>query len=353
MRTFASGWSWPPGSRVEEKAMGRIWEYLNGFTQFATVLISSIALLFHLRWSRRATALGPTILTTLGIFFCFAGIAWGLLDFDPNDVRNSVPHLLGGIRTAFWASVVGIFWALTLKIRVALFGDASIPASGAQEGSTVDDLARLLVQLNRSIAGGDDSGLLSQVKLLRADSNARADSLIEAFDRYAENIAETNSKALVKALSEVVRDFNVKLNEQFGDNFRQLNSAVARPVSWLVQYEKQLQALIERETATRESMTEAASRFTDIVNMASEFAAVARSLQNIMGALNNQSEQLARALLLLSGLIGEVKEGLPIIEQRIAQMIGRSGQGVRPNQETLGAVSRHPAESVQATRAQR
>src|SRR6266480_1005781 len=109
----------------------------------------------------------------------------------------------------------------------------------------------------------------------------------------------------------------------------------------------------EKETATRESMTEAASRFTDIVNMASEFAAVARSLQNIMGALNNQSEQLARALLLLSGLIAEVKEGLPIIEQRIAQMIGRSGQGVRPNQETLGAVSRHPAESVQATRAQR
>src|SRR2546429_9097553 len=80
MRTFASGWSWPRGSRVEEKAMVRIWEYLNGFTQFATVLISSIALLFHLRWSRRATALGPTILTTLGIFFCFAGIAWGLLD---------------------------------------------------------------------------------------------------------------------------------------------------------------------------------------------------------------------------------------------------------------------------------
>src|SRR5207237_1168057 len=134
----------------------------------AAVLISSIGLLFHITWSRRATALGPTILTTLGIFFCFAGIAWGLLDFDANDVRSSVPHLLGGIRTSFWASVVGIFWALTLKIRVALFGDAPVPASGAQEGSTVDDLARLLVQLDRSIAGGDDSALLGQVQLCRA-----------------------------------------------------------------------------------------------------------------------------------------------------------------------------------------
>src|SRR5438105_11460710 len=79
--------------------MLRIWEGLNGFTQFSAVLISSIGLLFHIRWSRRATALGPTILTTLGIFFCFAGIAWGLLDFDANDVRSSVPHLLGGIRS--------------------------------------------------------------------------------------------------------------------------------------------------------------------------------------------------------------------------------------------------------------
>jgi hypothetical protein len=307
--------------------MVRIWESLNGFTQFSTVLISSIALLFHIRWSRRATALGPTILTTLGIFFCFAGIAWGLVDFDPNDVRNSVPHLLQGIRTSFWSSVVGIFWALTLKIRVALFGDATVPASGAQEGSTVDDLARLLVELNRSIAGGDDSALLSQVKVLRADSNDRIDRLTEAFDRYAENIAETNSKALVRALSEVVRDFNAKINEQFGDNFSQLNAAVERLVSWQVQYEKQLQALIEQETATRESMTEAALRFTDIVNTASEFAAVARSLHDIVRALNNQSEHLARALIVLSGLIVEVKEGLPIIEQRIVQMIARSESG--------------------------
>ena len=247
--------------------------------------------------------------------------------------------------------MVGIFWALTLKIRVALFGDATVPASGAQEGSTVDDLARLLVHLTRSIAGGDDSSLLSQAKLLRADSNDRIDRLTEAFDRYAENIAETNSKALVSALAQVVRDFNVKINAQFGDNFRQLDSGVARLVSWQVQYEKQLEALIEQETATRESMTEAALRFTDIVNTASEFAAVARSLQSIVGAVNNQSEQLARALMVLSGLIAEVAEGLPIIEQRIGQMIARSEQDVRPNQETRDAVSRRPAESIQTRRA--
>jgi len=125
-------------SRVEGEADGTHLGMSQRFTQFSTVLISSIALLFHIRWSRRATALGPTILTTLGIFFCFAGIAWGLLDFDPNDVRRGVPHLLGGIRNGVLVIRGWDILALTLKIRVALFGDATVPASGAQEGSTVE-----------------------------------------------------------------------------------------------------------------------------------------------------------------------------------------------------------------------
>ena len=315
--------------------MQHVWETFSAFTLFSIVLISAIGLVLHVRWSRLTTALGPTILTTLGIFFCFAGIAFGLLHFDPHDVRSSVPQLLQGIRTAFWSSVVGIFWALTLKIRVALFGDASVPATGAQDGSTVDDLARLLLQLDRSVAAG----------------NGRLDRLTEAFDRYEENIAEANATALVSALSVVVRDFNTKINEQFGENFQHLNAGVARLVSWQDQYQQQLEASIAQETATRESMSEATARFTDVVNMTSEFAAGARSLQGIVDTLNSQSEQLSRALMLLSGLIVEVEEGLPVIEKRIVQIIARSRQVLQREQEAHGTESRRAPESLRATRA--
>lgn len=315
--------------------MEHVWETFSGFTLFSIALISAIGLVLHIRWSRRTTALGPTILTTLGIFFCFAGIAFGLLHFDPHDVRSSVPQLLQGIRTAFWSSVVGIFWALTLKIRVALFGDATVPAAGAQEGSTVDDLARLLAQLDRSAAAG----------------NERLDSLTAAFGHYQENITESNSRSLASALSVVVRDFNSKVNEQFGDNFRQLNTAVARLVTWQSQYEKQLEASIAQETATRESMSEATARFTDVVNMTSEFAAVARSLQTTVHTLNSQSEQLSRALMLLSGLIVEVEEGLPVIEKKIVQMIARGRDGFERQQEPRGTEPRHAADSLETTRA--
>jgi len=315
--------------------MEQAWQFFNGFTLFSAVLISSIGLLLHVRWSRRSTALGPAILTTLGIFFCFAGIAWGLLHFDPHDVRTSVPLLLQGIRTAFWSSVIGIFWALTIKIRVVLFGDARVAASGTQEGSGVDDLARLLLQVDQSVAAG----------------NQRLEALRQALDRYEQDMADSNSRALVSALTVVVRDFNTKLNEQFGENFRQLNEAVARLVSWQDQYEKQLEALIAQENATRESMDEATSRFTDVVNVTSEFAGVAGSLHGVVDTLRGQSEQLSRALMLLSGLLVEVEEGLPVIEKKIVQLIARSRQVLQREQETHGPESRRAAESLRATRA--
>ena len=116
----------------------------------AFILISGFAVLFHTRWDRQSVAIGPTILTTLGIFFCFLGIAIGLLNFDANDVKGSLPALLQGIRTAFWASVWGIGMALTIKARRA-FGAPPALKEGQSSGATINDLVDQITKLNKSI----------------------------------------------------------------------------------------------------------------------------------------------------------------------------------------------------------
>ena len=85
-----------------------------------------------------------------------------------------------------------------------------------------------LVSLTRGVVGEENSSLVSQLKLLRHDSNARLDAIKRSMDSYLAQQSENDSKALVEALREVVRDFNAKINDQFGDNFRHLNEGVGK-----------------------------------------------------------------------------------------------------------------------------
>lgn len=329
--------------------MDHIWTNLNGLTQSAIVVITVIAIGFHLRWTRRNTALGPTFLTTLGIFFCFIGIAWGLLNFDPGDVKYSIPRLLGGIRTSFWASVAGIFWALTIKARLAIWGDAKLRVTSVnQQGATLNDVAEYLAKLNQALAGSEDSTLLGQIKLLRSDSNYRLDRLNATFEAYSEKIAEANSRALLQALQSVVHDFNAQVNDQFGENFKHLNAAVEKLVTWQAHYAQQLETLIAQETETRRSMNDAAVRFNELVRRSQEFTDIAQSLKRLLVGLNTEKEQLNFSLSTLGELINHAAQGLPTLEQNITAMTQQIEAGVRANQEAMTAIVKNVAQAIQS-----
>jgi hypothetical protein len=175
-----------------------------------------------------------------GILGCFTGIALGLFQFDTNDIQKSVPDLLSGIKTAFWASIAGVVGALTIKARCLLLGPPTLKGDKDFQGTTTDDLAWLLRSLQQSIAGTEDSTLLSQTKLLRTEMEDGLKLLNSTLETYMEKMADNNSKALIEALKEVIRDFNAKINEQFGDNFKQLNSAVEKILVWQERYRQQM-----------------------------------------------------------------------------------------------------------------
>jgi hypothetical protein len=77
------------------------------------VIIILAAIVFHINYGEKAVHAGPTILTTIGIFATFLGIAMGLSRFETTNIQESVPELLSGLKTAFWASVFGVGFALT------------------------------------------------------------------------------------------------------------------------------------------------------------------------------------------------------------------------------------------------
>lgn len=202
-------------------------EMLPLLTQWAVALLIVSGFIVHVfAYNERTAHDAPSIFTTGGIFFTFLGIAEGLISFDVHNVEASVPTLLSSLQTAFVSSVVGVFFALTIKMRLALFGVRSRTGSSSVQGATVDDLCNQMHAVEQALVGEEDSTLLSQVKLLRQDTNDRLDVLRRSHDEFAAKMADNNSKALISALEAVIRDFNAKISEQFGENFKRLNEAV-------------------------------------------------------------------------------------------------------------------------------
>jgi len=66
------------------------------------------------------TQYAPTLLTTLGILGTFFGIVAGLLAFDVNNIDGSIEGLLGGMKTAFITSLVGMFLSIVYKVLVSI-----------------------------------------------------------------------------------------------------------------------------------------------------------------------------------------------------------------------------------------
>ena len=164
---------------------------------------------------------------------------------------RAFPSFSAELKTAFFASVVGVFAALTIKLRYALQGLPTRDHDKKVEGATIDDLYGQLVAVQQSIAGKEDRTLLTQLKLTRTDTNDRLDRLQRSYTEFAQKVAENNSKALIQALQEVIRDFNTKISEQFGDNFKQLNLAVGKLLVWQDNYRTQISEMIQNNQKQR------------------------------------------------------------------------------------------------------
>ena len=183
---------------------------------------------------------GPTLLTTLGILGTFTGIFIGLLEFDVSDIDSSVPQLLVGLKIAFVTSILGIASAILLKIFQAI----RLKPRSTEDNVTPDIIHSTLESISQGIAEASKNEI-RQVRKLRGDIKNGQKELIKEFRDFASTIAENNSTALIEALEKVIRDFNTQLNEQFGENFKQLNNAVEALVSWQENYRVHVETLEE------------------------------------------------------------------------------------------------------------
>jgi uncharacterized membrane protein len=154
------------------------------FSPWTLVLIGIILVLTvyfqFFKYNSRTAEAAPTILTSIGIFGTFLGVALGLTDFDTKNLQESVPLLLGGLKTAFWSSIAGLLGALSIKGRAIM--DATHGAGSTKRTASIDDLHHAMVKINESLTEKDQT-LIQELSLMRLESQQHSSNLIDANGR--------------------------------------------------------------------------------------------------------------------------------------------------------------------------
>lgn len=310
-------------------------------------LVFARALWAHARRDEKHAGLvrtAPSLLTSLGVLGTFCGIFIGLLDFNVADIDASVPALLGGLRLAFLTSIVGMGAAILFKAAQTIWPHGP---SGTAAGASADDILAALHEmrdqaaeadragraaaerLRAAMVGDADSSLVTQILKLRTTVADKADEqrrttaagfegLSAEFRAFAEKVAENNAKALVDALREVIRDFNAKINEQFGDNFKQLNQAVGQLLVWQENYRQHVEALTARFEEAERGIEATRAAVDAIAARAETIPATMDGLAALLAALRAQTDDLAAHLEAVAALKSQAMEAFPVVERNLA-----------------------------------
>ena len=311
-----------------------------------------------------------SIVTVIGVLGTFAGIAWGLLNFDTSDIEASVPKLLDGLRVAFLTSIAGILGSIGLKWSNLNKQKKQSGADDPPIGATIDTLAQLLHQLltsqeeegketkaalqsiERSLTGEGESTVVTQLSRLRIAFIDKQDDLVRAFNQFAEQMAENNSKALIEALEEVMRDFNAKINEQFGDNFKQLNEAVGRINEWQDQYRQQMDELAAEFRIAAESVEISRQSLATIADHSNVIVTCAENLAPVLQTVQDQIDRVNPSLEAFSRLAENAREAFPRIENRLDELTNGFSQAVQNTIDTSHASMERQREALTEQSAQ-
>lgn len=306
-----------------------------------------------------------SVIVSIGVLGTFIGIFIGLWEFDTNSIDKSVPLLLEGLKLAFATSIGG----MTISVVLSTMQRDKV-IGGSDELST-------LVSMDKKLSGLDEMN--EQVKGLRLEirdeqkttrtqiekavdsiSKLAAEDSInnfrievheeqlkgrtfleeqftatnDALEKAIEVLSKGATEEIIKALENVIADFNKNLVDQFGDNFKQLNEAVLNLVKWQEQFkdivEKDHGLLVEIRGSLDDSgsvMKEIASRNDDVRKVYEQLQSIINTYDVQVSSLNKQleeygnlGEKATEAFGVLSNGFEKVQSGMGEQSEAIAQL---------------------------------
>lgn len=273
----------------------------SGITNGTCILL---ALMFvYGLWDKRFGRVAPSLMTSLGILGTFCGIYLSLypLDFTPGNMNNSVTQLLGGMRTAFFTSLAGIGSSIVFRIvertRVPRNSDDIIKKQMTPEQQL---FIEKLEQIRRSIAGEEDSSIVTQLRYIRTEQREAINSL----HKLAKTIRKSG-RAIVQQLEDSIQDLVSNIEEilidKFGEEFAELYQAAQVIKEWQEENRDHIEQLtdafelsaqeIERISENCEAIPDTMASLSDIIEIVDDETSTLRDRLGSFDKLGEQAEK--------------------------------------------------------------
>ena len=241
----------------------------------------------------------PSLLPALGLVGTFLGIFKGLGEFDPGNIDLSLPILLDGLKLAFSTSIIGMVGSAVVKLISFVQ-----PEIVQEETISEEDFYNQFKKQNEN--------------LLKIEKGVR-DMEIKLTE-FTSSLGESTVEQLIRAIESVIRDFNTKIEEQFGENFKRFNSGLEKLLEWQSTYLNELDktkkaidvanSLIETHEKTVESIHTRLAEIPNMLNPVSE----------VIETINKERKQTEQSLDVLSKLREDAENAIPSLQASLKQL---------------------------------
>ena len=316
--------------------------------------------------ARALVDLAPTTLTTLGILGTFTGIFLGLLDFDIRTINKSVPALIEGLKVAFGTSILGLASALVFRVTRPLLSNrtSTDEVTGQDLINALQDVSAQVKEANatnkdgfetirKALSDDSDSSVAGQLQRLRAGFTDLEKATVHGFEAqikefrdFAEHMSKAFSEAIIDELKSVIREFNEKISEQFGDNFKQLNEAVGRLLEWQDNYKSQMEDMKASLDNSISALDAAETAISKIAESSSSIPEHMNSLSDANAKLIDQLTQMHDGLSSIAQMRDRAENAFPEISNKIEEMTTTIASSVESQRDAIESIKNAVEEST-------
>ncbi|MCX6639199.1 MAG: hypothetical protein NTW14_01785 [bacterium] len=207
--------------------------------------------------------------------------------------------------------------------------DAHLKNIASLVGETSTSEMDQLKRLEKALVGDQEGTLITQMQKLRTTIIDKNDELIAIFKQFTEKMAEESINALIKALTKVMEDFNTRINEQLGENFKNLNLAVEKLVQWQELYRDQVESSIQQLNTATSGVQACETSIKTIAEKSQAILSVGEALSDLILEMNLHTRALEKNLEAFSQLSQSATNAFPIIEKNINALTNEFSDSVK------------------------